>query len=214
VVMVWSRYSAAGERRRASRSATLALVAEGSSEGGPCGVIQPGAAGVGQCREKLAVAFAPVVGQMVEVLAQRFPDRGRNAARIEPFGGRVEYASDPGERIGGHSGNQEVPAGPLRDHGGQPITHGAPGAVLGPGGAGRARLVHPVLGEQGGSELMQSIGVEVGVAVEVDEIVIVGWSLPGRAVARPAHRGCRRPAAGWRRRPAARAALPARPTPQ
>ena len=37
----------------------------------------------------------------------------------------------------------------------------------------RAGVVHPVLGEQGGGELAQAVEVEVGVAVEVDEAVIV-----------------------------------------
>jgi hypothetical protein len=48
------------------------------------------------------------------------------------------------------------------------------GAVLRPGGTGRTGAVHPVLGEQHGGELAQALKVEVGVAVQVDEIVIVG----------------------------------------
>ena len=114
-----------------------------------------------------------MVWQPVQVLAQRLPDPGRNAGRIEPLRGRVNHCAGGGQRDGGHRGDQEVPPGPLRDHGGQPVTYPVPGAVLGPGGAGRAGAVHPVLGEQRGGELAQALEVEVGVAVEVDEIVIV-----------------------------------------
>ena len=114
-----------------------------------------------------------MVGQPVQVLAQRLPDPGRNAGRIEPLRGRISHRAGGGQRNGGHRGDQEVPPGPLRDHGGQPVTHPVPGAVLGPGGAGRAGVVHPVLGEQRGGELAQAVEVEVGVAVQVDEIVIV-----------------------------------------
>ena len=148
-------------------------IAEGGGEGEPGRVVQPGAAGVGERREQLAVAFPPLFWQPVQVLAQRLPDPGRNAGRIEPLRGRVGHCAGGGQRNGGHRGDQEVPPGPLRDHGGQPVTYRVPGAVLGPGGAGRAGVVHPVLGEQRGGELAQALEVEVGVAVQVDEIVIV-----------------------------------------
>ena len=149
------------------------VVAEGGGESEPSGVVQPGAAGVGERREQLTVAFYPLVWKPVQVFAQRLPDPGRNPGRIEPLRGRVDYRTVGGERNGGHRGDQEVPPGPLRDHGSQPVTYPAPGAVLGPGGAGRPGVVHPVLGEQCGGELAQSVEVEVGVAVQVDDIVIL-----------------------------------------
>ena len=74
---------------------------------------------------------------------------------------------------------------PLRDDGGQPVTHLRVGAILRPGSAGPG-LGHPVPGEQRGGELAQAVEVEVGVAVEVDEIVIArGWSRRARPAARP-----------------------------
>ena len=55
------------------------------------------------------------------------------------------------------------------------------GAILGPGGAGRTGAVHPVLGEQRGGEPVQTVEVEVGVAVQVNEIVIgAGGHAEGR----------------------------------
>ena len=149
------------------------VIAEGGSECKPGRVVQPGAAGVGQRREQPAVAFSPLFGQPVEVLAQRLPDPGRNAGRIEPLRGRISHGAGGGQRHGGHRGDQEVPPGPLRDDGGQLVTYTVPGAVLDPGGAGRTGVVHPVLGEQRGGELAQALEVEVGVSVQVDEIVIV-----------------------------------------
>ena len=147
-------------------------VAEGGGEGEPGRVVQPGAPRVAERREQPAVALPPMVGQPVQVLLQRLPDPGRNVGRIEPRGGRVHGAGG-GQRDGGHRGDQEVPPGPLRDHGGQPVTHRMPGTVLRPGGAGRAGAVHSVLGEQGGGEPAQAIEVEVGAAVQVDEIVVI-----------------------------------------
>jgi hypothetical protein len=148
-------------------------VAESGGEGKPGRIVQPGTAGVGERREQLTVAVAPLVGQPVQVLGQRLADPGRNAVRIKSLRGRIGDCAGGGQRDGGHRGDQEVPPGPPGDDGGQPVTCPGLGAVLGPGGAGRTGVVHPVLGEQRGGELTQALEVEVGVAVQVDEIVIV-----------------------------------------
>ena len=92
---------------------------------------------------------------------------------IKSSGGRVGHRAGGGQRNGGHRGDQEVPPGPVRDHSGQPVTYRVLVAVPRPGGAGGPGVVHPVLGEQPGGELAQAVEVEVGVAVQVDEIVIV-----------------------------------------
>ena len=149
------------------------VVAESGGEGEPGRVVQPGAACVGERGEQPAVAFAAVFRQLVEVLAQRLANPGRYAGRIESSGGRVDQVGGGGQRDGGHRGDQEVPPCPVRNHRGQPAAHRTPGAVLPPGGAGRARGVHPFLGEQGGGELVQAVEVEVGVAVEVEEAAII-----------------------------------------
>ena len=165
-------------RRTAHRIkiSNAAVIAEGGGKGKPGRVVQPGAAAIGERRKQSAVAFPPLFWQPVQVLAQRLPDPRRNADRIKPLRGRVSHRTRGGQRDGGHRGDQEVPSGALRDHRRQPVTYPLLGAVLGPGGAGRPGVVHPVLGEQRGSELAQAAGVEIGVAVQVDEIVVVASS--------------------------------------
>ena len=111
-------------------------VAEGGGEGEPGRVVQPGAAGVGERREQPAYPFPSFFRLLVEVLAQRLPDPGRNAGRIEPLRGRVDYCAAVREPVCGHRGDQKVPLGPPRDDGGQPVTHSGLGAVLRPGGPG------------------------------------------------------------------------------
>jgi hypothetical protein len=102
-----------------------------------------------------------LVWQPVQVFAQRLPDLGRDAGTLEPLRGRISHRAGGGQRNGGHRGDQEVPPSSFRDHRRQPVTYLAPGAVLGPGVAGRTGVIHPVLGEQRVGELAQILEVEV-----------------------------------------------------
>ena len=132
--------------------------------------------------------------------SQRLPDPGRNDGRIEPFAAgfiaRAGTAERPPWRRQGSS------VRPVQRSRRQLVTYPA-GRDNRPGGPRRPRMFHPVLGKQGGDELTQVIEVEVSVAIQVNEIDALR-SRRGRAAVRPARTDCQRPAAGWRRRPAAR----------
>ena len=91
-----------GGRRTAQRIeiGNPGVIAEGVGEGEPGRVVQPSAPGIGQRSQQLAVAFRPLFWP-VQVFAQRLPDPGRNAGRIEALRGRVSHSAGSGQRIGG-----------------------------------------------------------------------------------------------------------------